>query len=83
MTKEDREYAGQLKRFIRTQTTLLVTKEIEEQHVEQEIAAKLAQVKASRAYLRALRAETGAEFRILILARIQGQLAKVLADDAK
>lgn len=79
MTKEDREYAGQLRRFIKTQTALLVRSGLDEAHAGEEIAAKLAQVKAIRAYRVALRAEGRAERKILT--RVRKQLAGM--QDAK
>ena len=73
MTKEDREYAGQLRRFIRTQKALLAAEDLDAKHCEEEMAAHRAQMKAQRAYLTALRAESRVERRML--ARVQKQLA--------
>ena len=75
MTRQDAEYAGQLKRFIRTQKALLATNDLDDKHAEEEIAAHLAKVKAKRAYLKALRAECRAERRIL--ERVEKRLAEI------
>ena len=73
MTKEDREYAGTLKRFLKTQNALLATKALEEVYMLHGIDDRREQVKAMRAFLTALRAEMRAERKILV--RVTKELA--------
>ncbi len=75
MTKEDREYVGRLKRFLKTQGAALARLDADDKHAGEEIAAHLAKVKALRAYRTALRAECRAERKIL--ARVNTQLAEL------